>query len=147
MDVLRRLRDEKGVGIILITHDLGLVAGIADQVAVMYAGRVVERASADALFAASRHPYTRGLLASLPNVDRPSARLFSIPGAPPTLANRPTGCAFHPRCPEAADECSVLEPPPRHVGNAVSACHFADRLPATLPSARVAQEAVASELQ
>ena len=129
MDVLRRLRDEKGVGIILITHDLGLLAGIADQVAVMYAGRGVERAAAARLFAAPRHPYTRGLLASLPKIDQPSARLFSIGGAPPTLAHRPTGCAFHPRCPDAADLCRSIEPAMHELQGTVSACHFSERLP------------------
>lgn len=126
MDVLRRLRHERGLGIILITHDLGLVASIADRVTVMYAGRVVEQATVENVFADSHHPYTRGLLASLPDVDHPSARLFSIPGAPPVLARRPGGCAFHPRCPDVAEQCRVTDPPLRKVGtDGASACHFA----------------------
>jgi oligopeptide/dipeptide ABC transporter ATP-binding protein len=136
MDVLRRLRDERGVGIILITHDLGLVAGIADHVAVMYAGRVVESADVRTIFAESRHPYTRGLLASLPKLDEQSKRLFSIGGAPPALARRPTGCAFHPRCAEANGPCHIGEPPLRPVdGDAahLSACHFADLLGVSAP--------------
>ena len=131
MDVLRRLRDERGVGIILITHDLGLVAGIADHVVVMYAGRVVERADVQTIFAESRHPYTRGLLASLPKLDEQSERLYSIGGAPPALTRRPMGCAFHPRCDEANGPCHIGEPPLRPVDGDpahLSACHFADRL-------------------
>ena len=126
MDVLRRLRDERGVGIILITHDLGLVAGIAERVAVMYAGRVVERAPVESIFARSRHPYTRGLLASLPSLDRPTERLVSIGGSPPALLHRPAGCAFHPRCPDAADICRENEPTMHDRYGTASACHFAD---------------------
>jgi peptide/nickel transport system ATP-binding protein len=125
MDVLRRLRDEKGVGVILITHDLGLLAGIADQVAVMYAGRVVERAAVDELFAAPRHPYTRGLLASLSRIDKPTTRLFSIGGAPPSLEHPPTGCAFHPRCPEVDTICRSIAPPLLEFAGGAAACHRA----------------------
>jgi peptide/nickel transport system ATP-binding protein len=131
MDVLRRLRDEKGVGVILITHDLGLLAGIADQVAVMYAGRVVERAAVDQLFAAPRHPYTRGLLDSLSKIDKPTTRLFSIGGAPPSLEHRPTGCAFHPRCPEADKICRSIAPPLLEFAGGAAACHRA-AMPVTL---------------
>ncbi len=128
MDVLRQLRDEKGVGIILITHDLGLVAGMADDVAVMYAGRVVEWAGIDHLFDNPRHPYTRGLLASLPKLDVACDRLYSIGGAPPAPTARPRGCAFHPRCTEARGLCRAEDPPLRDIGGARSACHFAEDL-------------------
>jgi len=131
MDVLRRLRDEKGLGVILITHDLGLLAGIADQVAVMYAGRVVERAPVDQLFAAPRHPYTRGLLASLSKIDKPTTRLISIGGAPPSLEHRPTGCAFHPRCPEVDKICRSIAPPLLEFAGGAAACHRA-AMPFTL---------------
>jgi oligopeptide/dipeptide ABC transporter ATP-binding protein len=131
MDVLRRLRDEKGLGVILITHDLGLLAGIADQVAVMYAGRVVERAAVDPLFAAPRHPYTRGLLASLSKIDKPTTRLFSIGGAPPSLEHLPTGCAFHPRCPEVDKICRSIAPPLLEFSGGAAACHHA-AMPVTL---------------
>ena len=100
LDVLERIRDRTGSSILLITHDLGVVAGIAERVAVMYAGRRVEEAPVDDLFAEPRHPYTLGLLASLPRLDRPARDgvLFRIPGQPPSLVHRPDGCAFHPRC-------------------------------------------------
>jgi oligopeptide/dipeptide ABC transporter ATP-binding protein len=100
LDVLERIRDRTGSSILLITHDLGVVAGVAERVAVMYAGRRVEDAPVDELFAAPRHPYTLGLLASLPRLDRRarSGPLFRIPGQPPSLVHRPDGCAFHPRC-------------------------------------------------
>ena len=100
LDVLERIRDRTGSSILLITHDLGVVAGVAERVAVMYAGRRVEEAPVDELFAAPRHPYTLGLLASLPRLDRPARDgvLFRIPGQPPSLVHRPDGCAFHPRC-------------------------------------------------
>ena len=100
LDVLERIRDRTGSSILLITHDLGVVAGVAERVAVMYAGRRVEEAPVDELFAEPRHPYTLGLLASLPRLDRPARDgvLFRIPGQPPSLVHRPDGCAFHPRC-------------------------------------------------
>ena len=100
LDLLDRLQQELGTAIVLITHDLGVVAQVADQVAVMYAGRIVERAPLDDLFAAPRHPYTWGLLGSIPRLDQPRGdALVPIPGRPPSLINRPSGCAFHPRCP------------------------------------------------
>jgi oligopeptide/dipeptide ABC transporter ATP-binding protein len=104
LDVLERIRARTGSSILLITHDLGVVAGVADRVAVMYAGRRVEDAPVDELFARPSHPYTLGLLASLPRLDRPArdGTLFRIPGQPPSLVHRPDGCAFHPRCAFAA---------------------------------------------
>jgi oligopeptide/dipeptide ABC transporter ATP-binding protein len=97
--------------VILITHDLGVVAGVAHRVAVMYAGRIVESARTDALFADPRHPYTQGLLASVPSMDGPRlTTLQSIPGLPPDLSNLPSGCPFRPRCPRAFEPCAANYP-------------------------------------
>jgi oligopeptide/dipeptide ABC transporter ATP-binding protein len=107
--LIRRLRAEHQTAVLLITHDLGVVAQVADRVAVMYAGRLVEQASADELFGTPRHPYTRALLASIPRVDRPRAsRLTAIAGAPPSMALADAGCAFAPRCGSATDVCAGL---------------------------------------
>jgi oligopeptide/dipeptide ABC transporter ATP-binding protein len=107
--LIRRLRAEYRTAVILITHDLGVVAQVADQVAVMYAGRLVEQASAMEVFAGPRHPYTRALLGSVPRVDRPRAtRLQAIAGQPPSMALPDAGCAFRPRCPVAAEVCAQL---------------------------------------
>ncbi|WP_380165344.1 ABC transporter ATP-binding protein [Jannaschia sp. R86511] len=110
LGLVRRLQDEHGTAVVWITHDLGVVAGIADRVAVMYSGRVVETGTTDALFAAPTHPYTRGLLASLPDIDDPAtgaARddLTAMPGLPPDPVDPPAGCAFAPRCPVAHPDC------------------------------------------
>jgi peptide/nickel transport system ATP-binding protein len=108
---LRSLRDETGAGIILVTHDLGVVADVADRVLVMYAGRIVEQGTLDELFYDPQHPYTWGLLGSITRVDRDrSQRLPAIPGLPPSLLSPPGGCHFRPRCPHAFDRC--LEVPP-----------------------------------
>jgi oligopeptide/dipeptide ABC transporter ATP-binding protein len=108
---LRALREETGAGIILVTHDLGVVADIADRVLVMYAGRVVEQGTLDELFYDPRHPYTWGLLGSIARVDRDrSTKLPAIPGSPPSLLAPPTGCRFRPRCPHAFERC-IEEPP------------------------------------
>ena len=101
LDVLARLRVERGVSLALITHDLGVVAGMADHLAVMYAGRVVERGPVNEVFYRPRHPYTRGLLAATPRIEGEVVRLRAIEGSPPSMARRPSGCAFHPRCPLA----------------------------------------------
>ena len=109
--LLDRLNRERGLAVVLITHDLGVVAEIADRVAVMYAGQIVEEASLEELFYDPRHPYTWGLLGSIARLDRPNAeRLAQIPGMPPSLLDPPTGCRFAPRCPHEFDKCS--EPPP-----------------------------------
>ena len=110
LDLLRALRDERGLSILLITHDMGAVAAIADRVLVMYAGRIVEEAGAQALFDDPRHPYTRGLLASVPRIDVARGDLPSIPGTVPDLAHLPPGCAFHPRCPLAEEGCRAAVP-------------------------------------
>ncbi|WP_170984340.1 ABC transporter ATP-binding protein [Rhodoligotrophos defluvii] len=130
MDVLKRLREQLGLALILITHDMGVVAGMADRVAVMYAGRVVEDAAVADLFRDPRHPYTRGLLASVPKIeDDGQNELYSIPGAPPLLGSRAPGCAFSERCAYAAPVCGTEQPALRLVGSQRVACHFADRLP------------------
>ncbi|MFM7617828.1 MAG: ABC transporter ATP-binding protein [Actinomycetes bacterium] len=130
LDVIRRVQERTDTAVMLITHDLGVVAGTADRVAVMYAGRQVEVADVDDLFVAPRHAYTAGLLASLPRLDRRSdrsARLFRIEGQPPSLVFVPPGCAFHPRCPIARPECSQDRPDLVEVGPAHrSACRFPD---------------------
>ncbi len=111
LDLLDRLRNELGMAMVIITHDLGVVAQTADEIAVMYAGRLVERASAEELFSAPQHPYTWGLLRSIPRLDSPPGEpLIPIDGRPPSLINRPTGCAFAPRCPYAGPSC-LVEPP------------------------------------
>jgi peptide/nickel transport system ATP-binding protein len=130
LEVLQSLRANLGIGLILITHDLGVVAGMADAVAVMYAGRIVERGSVDAVFDDPRHPYTRGLLAALPTLDAGDAPLVGIEGRPPSLRDRPPGCAFHPRCALAEARCRVERPTLRFVGSTWCACHLADAAPA-----------------
>jgi oligopeptide/dipeptide ABC transporter ATP-binding protein len=110
LELIARLKDEFHSAVILITHDLGVVAGIADRIAVMYAGRIVEYGQKRELFYDPQHPYTWGLLGSIPRLDRPKqARLHSIAGTPPSLIDPPAGCRFRPRCPHAFDRC-VEEP-------------------------------------
>src|SRR6266849_162016 len=107
IELIGRLKDDFNSAVIMITHDLGVVADIADEILVMYAGRVVERAEKRALFYDPQHPYTWGLLGSIPRLDRPRPkRLFSIDGSPPSLINAPRGCKFRPRCPHAFEKCS-----------------------------------------
>ncbi|KRB26418.1 ABC transporter [Mesorhizobium sp. Root172] len=127
--VLRSLQERLGLGLVLITHDLGVVAGHADRVAVVYSGRVVEQADVSDLFADPRHPYTRGLIASIPNLEESRERLFSIDGSPPALGRLPGGCAFHPRCIHAEARCRIEDPPLHDIGGRFSACHFSTTLP------------------
>lgn len=115
LDLLDLLRTESRMGMLLITHNLGIVAGHADRVAVMYGGDLVESASVRELFRNPAHPYSRALLASLPRVDRDLSELASIPGRVPALVNMPDGCRFMDRCPHAMDKCRVM-PPPVDVG-------------------------------
>lgn len=121
LDLLRELQEETGMSIILITHDLGVVAEMADEVAVMYAGRVVERASAGAVFADPMHPYTLGLLGSVPRLDEERETLLAIDGSVPPPFALPKGCRFHPRCPFATAECKSSQPPLREVVSGHSA--------------------------
>ncbi|MEU0332731.1 ABC transporter ATP-binding protein [Streptomyces sp. NPDC006193] len=125
MDLLAELRREYRMGLILITHDLGVVADVADRIAVMYAGRIVESAPVRDLYKLPAHPYTRGLLDSVPRLDRKGRRLDAVRGLPPNLTRIPPGCAFHPRCPMARDVCRTEEPPLYEVAaGRGSACHF-----------------------
>jgi peptide/nickel transport system ATP-binding protein len=123
LDVLRGLRDHHRIGMVLITHDLGVVAGLADRVAVMYAGRIVETGPVDDLFDCPRHPYTRGLLAATPQIA--GGIVQGIDGTPPAPSALPPGCPFAPRCKFANDPCRVDEPTLRPVGGTLAACHFA----------------------
>jgi len=123
LELMQQLQSDFGSGIILITHDLGIVARMADRVAVMYAGRLVEQASAEVVFSQPHHPYTWGLLDSIPRLDqRRGEKLVPIPGSPPSLIHKPSGCAFHPRCRSRRDVCLVETPPLREVspGHAVA---------------------------
>jgi oligopeptide/dipeptide ABC transporter ATP-binding protein len=110
IDLLLRLQQESNTALIMITHDLGVVADIADEVMVMYAGRAAEKASKRDVFYAPHHPYTKGLLESIPSSTAAGGRLRPIPGAPPSLINLPSGCKFHPRCGYVLDRCLAEEP-------------------------------------
>jgi peptide/nickel transport system ATP-binding protein len=116
LEELKDLRDQFGFAILFITHDLSLLIEIADSIAVMYAGRLVERAPANGLFRAPRHPYTLGLLSSFPPLHGPRAAMTGIPGSPPDLRMLPSGCVFHARCRFAFDRCAVDAPPLELVG-------------------------------
>jgi oligopeptide/dipeptide ABC transporter ATP-binding protein len=111
LDLLRRLRQELGTAILLITHDLGVIAEFVDEVVVMYAGRVVEHGPVRELFRSPQHPYTEGLLRSTPRMEAKARRLRQIPGTVPSPVAFPGGCRFHPRCPQAQAICSELQPP------------------------------------
>jgi oligopeptide/dipeptide ABC transporter ATP-binding protein len=129
LDLLRDIRTEKGVAIVLISHDLGVVAGLADDVAVMYAGRVVEQGTVDNVYAEARHPYTRGLLASVPRLtDDSRGPLVSIGGGAPSLLHLPGGCVFHPRCAHERPNCRTDDPALRRVGFVEAACHYAEEM-------------------
>jgi len=111
IEIIKDLSAKLGTAVILITHDLGVVSGMCQRLCVMYAGRIVERGRTDALFADPRHPYTQGLIRSVPRLDRDAReRLFSIPGTPPSLINMPECCPFHPRCSRAMDVCRSRYP-------------------------------------
>ncbi|MET4926731.1 ABC transporter ATP-binding protein [Streptomyces sp. PSRA5] len=132
MDLLAELQRELNMGLILITHDLGVVADVADKIAVMYAGRIVETAPVHELYKRPAHPYTRGLLDSIPRLDQKGQELYAIKGLPPNLTRIPSGCAFNPRCPSAQDICRTdipaLLPVTERDGGELpgrgSACHF-----------------------
>ncbi|SHK71392.1 ABC transporter ATP-binding protein [Actinacidiphila paucisporea] len=125
MDLLAELQREYNMGLILITHDLGVVADVADKIAVMYAGRIVETSPVHDIYRAPAHPYTKGLLDSIPRLDQKGQELYAIKGLPPNLLHIPSGCAFHPRCPRARDVCRTDDPPLYRVSqHRASACHF-----------------------
>jgi oligopeptide transport system ATP-binding protein len=141
MQLLADLQDERKMGLILITHDLGVVADVADRIAVMYAGRIVEQAGAFELYAQPGHPYTKGLLDSIPRLDQKGETLAAIGGLPPNLMNIPPGCPFNPRCNYAQDICRHDPPPPlREVARQrLAACHFSELLLAHSPELEVTQ--------
>ena len=120
LDLLKELQQETGVAVVFVTHNLGIVARMCDKLAVMYAGRIVEAGSVRELFNAPQHPYTKALIGSMPKLGS-KAKLLAIPGQPPDLATLPTGCAFHPRCPEALPLCATDEPGEVRVGAAWTA--------------------------
>ena len=122
LELLERLQAELGMAVLLITHDLGVVAGQADRVVVMYAGQVVETAPTTALFDQPLHPYTEGLMAAVPRIDAPKSRLQAIPGQVPAATAWPSGCRFHPRCPHAWTKCKIEEPPLLGTGDHTARC-------------------------
>ncbi|GAA3469344.1 ABC transporter ATP-binding protein [Nonomuraea roseola] len=126
LELIKKIQDDRGLAVVLITHDLGVVARVADEVLVMYGGRVAEQASADEIFDRSLHPYTRGLLDSLPRLDEDDdTPMRTIPGSPPSLLAPPPGCPFHPRCPQRMEVCErdlplLTQASPGHL----AACHL-----------------------
>ena len=126
LDLLRGMCRERGTAVMLVTHDMGVIAEVADRVAVMYAGRLVELGPTAGLLAAAAHPYTRGLMASIPDMHRREADLTQIPGAMPRPDAPVAGCAFHPRCPLALERCARERSPTFAVGASEAACWLAD---------------------
>jgi oligopeptide/dipeptide ABC transporter ATP-binding protein len=127
LELLAEMQERMGMSILLITHDLGVIAESATRVLVMYAGQVVEEAPVGQLFAAPHHPYTEGLLAAMPRVGAERERLAVIPGSVPPPTQWPTGCRFHDRCPFAWERCAAEPPPLYRIGDGhVSRCHLAD---------------------
>ena len=128
MEILADLQEENNMGLILITHDLGVVASVADSIMLMYAGSVMEKAPADDFYANPTHPYAHGLMKSVPRLIGKTGRLDPIEGAPPSLLNVPPGCPFNPRCPHAQDRCRVEVPVLRSIPGYVGqvACHLAE---------------------
>ncbi|MFL4994984.1 MAG: ABC transporter ATP-binding protein [Microvirga sp.] len=147
MQLLADLQEERKMGLILITHDLGVVADVADRIAVMYAGRIMEQADAFQLYAQPGHPYTKGLLDSIPRLDQKGETLSAIGGLPPNLMHIPPGCPFNPRCHYAQDVCRADPPPPlREVArHRFAACHFSELLLVHSPELEVTQTAAEVE--
>jgi peptide/nickel transport system ATP-binding protein len=129
LTLMKNLQNEFGSAIIMITHDLGVIAEVADDVIVMYAAQIAEQASVDSLFTRPHHPYTWGLLGSMPRLDADVERLTQIAGQPPSLLNPPRGCRFHPRCPYVMDVCKTENPPLAPISDEpahLQACHLAE---------------------
>ncbi len=147
LDLLREMKDAFNLSLLLITHDLGIVAEIADRVAVMYAGRIVEEAPVGAIFSEPKHPYTRGLLASIPS-GVPGERLRAIDGSVPMLGHFPPGCAFNPRCPDRFEPCTSSPPPDYAVGlehdGEMLPSRSSRQPPATEPSVDASRRGLAS---
>ncbi|HJS28863.1 MAG TPA: oligopeptide/dipeptide ABC transporter ATP-binding protein, partial [Anaerolineales bacterium] len=127
LELLGELRKKLGLAVILVTHDLGVVAELCDSVLVMYGGIAAEYSAADRIFNHPEHPYTQELLKAFPDLSRPTDRLVSIPGSPPRLNDLPPGCRFAPRCPAAFDRC-IIEAPPAHLVSEghYAACHLVE---------------------
>jgi oligopeptide/dipeptide ABC transporter ATP-binding protein len=129
LELLKQIQQDHTLAIIFITHDFGIVADTCDRVAVMYAGRIVENAATVELFDNPAHPYTIGLLGSIPNVEEDVERLASIPGSPPSIYDPPAGCSFAPRCTFATDKCRTQEPPQVTIGERHTArCWYAEEI-------------------
>jgi peptide/nickel transport system ATP-binding protein len=150
LTLMKRLQEEFGSAIMIITHDLGVVAEVADDVLVMYAAKVVEHANVDQLFGRPQHPYTWGLMGSLPRLEADVERLTQIPGQPPSLLRPPSGCRFHPRCPHVMEVCKTTVPklvPTQKDADHLQACHLdeetKDREAAKLLEATMATEGAA----
>jgi peptide/nickel transport system ATP-binding protein len=129
LNLLGRLREETDIALMVITHDLSVLAQVTDRVAVMYAGRIVEEGSAAELLTTPRHPYSRALVGAFPVVGDPASRgvPMGLPGDPPDPASRPPGCAFHPRCPHAFEPCDHVDPALEMHGSRLAACHLVAR--------------------
>jgi oligopeptide/dipeptide ABC transporter ATP-binding protein len=124
LELLKRLQEQLGLSVVMVTHDLGVVAEVCDDVLVMYGGKVAEYGSVDSIFNQPVHPYTKRLLEAFPDVDAPNASLASIPGHPPPLNNLPPGCRFEPRCHRRTDLCKTITPPlTEHLPGHYAACH------------------------
>lgn len=117
LDLIDDLKEDMGMGVVMVTHDMGVVAEVADRVMVMYAGNVVETGTVEEIFESPKHPYTKGLLASVPNVDDEEHTLEAIPGSLPNLNEQISGCRFHPRCPFATERCKEEDPPHFQISN------------------------------
>ena len=129
LNLLAQVREERNIALIVITHDLSVLAQVTDRVAVMYAGRIVEEGSASELLTTPRHPYSRSLVGAFPVIGDPASRGVpsGLPGDPPDPAARPLGCAFHPRCPSAFELCDQIDPSLKWYGSRLAACHLVDR--------------------
>ena len=124
LDLLRSLQKERGMALVLITHNMGVVSEMAQRVAVMYAGQIMEERSATALFATPQHPYTEALMAALPERSDDMSRLATIPGMVPGLYDRPAGCLFGPRCSYANEKCAAQRPTLRDWQHGMVRCHY-----------------------
>ncbi len=128
LQLIRKLQKERNLSILLISHDLSVLAQACDRILIMYAGKAVEVANVDRLFAAPRHPYTRSLLSAFPDIRQPRRTLTGLPGSPPDLLNPPSGCRFHPRCLLAEEVCRSQEPAMIEIGpNHHAGCHLLER--------------------
>jgi peptide/nickel transport system ATP-binding protein len=126
LELLKRLKDERQLTLILITHNIGIVAEMADIVGVMYAGQIIELGPTEDMFEDPLHPYTKGLLESAPNIEHPERSMRPIPGSPPDMVTPPSGCRFHPRCPRVFEPCPLKEPALIERKRRLVACHLYD---------------------